>query len=104
VPACFCRDFAESYHKLKAEGYTIFVLAPAGGEGLAGRELPLKSAFVFGHEQFGISFDSDEYDAVRTLSILQCGQVESLNVSVAASIVMYEYVRQHGCAPGIGGK
>jgi tRNA C32,U32 (ribose-2'-O)-methylase TrmJ len=33
---------------------------------------------------------------MRRLTIPQFGQVESLNVSIAASIVMYEYVRQQG--------
>lgn len=49
-----------------------------------------------GHEEFGISFDRREFPAVDGLSIPQWGHVQSLNVSVAASIVLYEYVRQHG--------
>jgi hypothetical protein len=34
--------------------------------------------------------------AFKSLKIPQIGRVESLNVSIAASIVMYEYVRQNG--------
>jgi len=32
---------------------------------------------------------------MQILSIPHFGNIESLNVSIAASIVMYEYVRQH---------
>ena len=58
--------------------------------------LPEKSAFIFGHEEFGISFNKHDYKDIGALQIPQCGRSQSLNVSVAASIVMYEYIRQHG--------
>jgi tRNA G18 (ribose-2'-O)-methylase SpoU len=51
---------------------------------------------VIGHEEFGPSFTADRYPDITPIRIPIYGQVESLNVSVAASIVMYEYVRQHG--------
>jgi tRNA G18 (ribose-2'-O)-methylase SpoU len=34
--------------------------------------------------------------AFKSLKIPQFGRVESLNVSIAASIVMYGYIRQNG--------
>ncbi len=43
-----------------------------------------------GHEEHGISFDRNQYE-IQCLSIPQFGQTESLNVSIAASVVMYEY-------------
>lgn len=58
-------------------------------------ELAKKSAFVLGHEEWGHSFNLDDYPEASSVAIPQYGQVESLNVAVAASIVMYEYVRQH---------
>ncbi len=42
----------------------------------------------------GLSFSADDYPSVRRLHIPQYGRVESLNVSIVASIVMYEYTRQ----------
>ena len=57
-------------------------------------ELPHKSAFIFGHEEFGCSFEPDDYPQMQTLTIPQFGSVQSLNVSIAASVVMYEYARQ----------
>ena len=48
-----------------------------------------------GHEELGPSFTADPYPDITPIRIPMYGQVESLNVSVAASIAMYEYVRQH---------
>jgi tRNA G18 (ribose-2'-O)-methylase SpoU len=95
VPARFYEDFASCYEYLKIREYTFFILEPNADTMLAGTALPVKSAFIFGHEQFGISFDKTCYPAMKELSIPQYGKVESLNVSIAASVVMYEYVRQH---------
>ena len=53
-----------------------------------------KSVFVFGNEANGVSNDiisiSDE-----TLFIPMCGSIESLNVSISASIILYEVMRQN---------
>lgn len=96
VPARFMNSFAESHADLIQRGYSLFTLEADQGESLYGADLPEKCAFVFGHEERGISFDPQDYPDIRRLSIPQFGQVESLNVSIAASIVMYEYVRQRG--------
>ncbi|MFO1350980.1 MAG: TrmH family RNA methyltransferase [Gammaproteobacteria bacterium] len=96
VPAKFHKIFASTYEDLLARGYTLFMLDPSNGDLLMRAALPAKSAFIFGHEQFGFSFTKAEFPALQSLAIPQFGQVQSLNVSVAASIVMYEYIRQHG--------
>lgn len=96
VPARFYDHFEQSHDALRERGYTLFILEAGSGESLLRAALPEKCAFVLGHEERGISFDPDDYPDIRRLSIPQFGQVESLNVSIAASIVMYEFVRQHG--------
>ncbi len=95
VPARFYEDFGSCYRSLLEQGYTLFALEPECQHSLGTAILPEKSAFIFGHEEMGVSFNREEFDAVRCLAIKQFGQVQSLNVSVAASIVMYEYVRQY---------
>ncbi len=95
VPARFHDDFESCYRELKAQEYHFFTLEPDSDNSLMKVELPLKSAFVMGHEEYGIQFDPAEFDGVNSLSIPQFGDVESLNVSIAASIIMFEYVRQH---------
>lgn len=96
VPARFFDRFDESYQALRGDGYSLFILEADRGESLFECKLPERCAFIFGHEERGLSFEADDYPDIQRLSIPQFGQVESLNVSVAASIVMYEYVRQHG--------
>ena len=97
VPAIFHKDFSSCHKKLIETEHMIFTLSPEKSQPVGEISFPLKSAFVFGHEEFGFSFEMDDFHDVRQLSIPQFGKVQSLNVSVAASIVMYEYVRQHSC-------
>ena len=95
VPAFFHSDFAACYQLLAGQGYSFFRLAPDAEQSLCSCQLPKKSAFILGHEEFGCSFDAADYPAIHSLAIHQYGSVQSLNVSVASSVVMYEYVRQH---------
>jgi len=95
VPARFHDDFESCYRELTDAGYRLFTLEPDGDESLLQMSLPVKSAFILGHEEFGISFEQSDYPDIRSISIPQFGSVESLNVSIAASIMMFEYVRQH---------
>ena len=95
VPAHFHEQLAECYQELLDRGYTLYTLEASGDQILWESELPKKSAFIFGHEEMGICFDEQLYPEIRALTIPQFGKIESLNVSVAASVVMYEYVRQH---------
>jgi tRNA G18 (ribose-2'-O)-methylase SpoU len=96
VPARFHEDLTSCLEELLAAGYTLIALSPDGGEALPEAELPERSAFIFGHEEFGVRLDPGTFPALRTLRIPQCGALQSLNVSVAASIVMYEYLRRGG--------
>ena len=96
VPARFHAAFQQCHEQLVAEGYTFLVMDPDADREIHRIELPRKSAFVFGHEEYGISFAPEAFCAVQTVKIPQFGRVESLNVSIAASIAMYEYIRQHG--------
>ncbi|MDJ0780550.1 MAG: TrmH family RNA methyltransferase [Desulfosarcinaceae bacterium] len=96
VPARFHPDFESCYHTLVTAGFSLFTLEPERGSALMETKLPLRSAFIFGHEEYGLSFDPVAYPQLSSLTIPQCGRTQSLNVSVAASVVMYEYIRQHG--------
>ena len=89
-------NFSSCYRLLTEKGYSLTVLEPGCSELLGNCSLAKKSAFVMGHEEFGISFTRTDYPDIEAVSIPQWGHVQSLNVSVAASIVMYEYIRQHG--------
>ena len=94
VPAVFHETFAPCHAQLSEQGYSFFLLSPEDATSLCAAELPKKSAFIMGHEEFGFSFDAQDYPEMQKLTIPQFGSVQSLNVSIAASVVMYEYVRQ----------
>ena len=96
VPVRFYDEFDSSYQFLNGRGYNLFILDSVGEIALSEVEIPKKSAFIFGHEERGISFASSVYDNISSIFIPQFGRVESLNVSIAASIVMYEYIRRWG--------
>ncbi|MES9911912.1 MAG: TrmH family RNA methyltransferase [Candidatus Sedimenticola sp. 4PFRAG1] len=99
VPARFHETFDSCHQALTADGYILYTLEADKGEMLNEVVFPEKCAFIFGYEERGLSFDPEDYPEIRKLTIPQYGQIESLNVSVAASIVMYEYIRQHGGEP-----
>jgi tRNA G18 (ribose-2'-O)-methylase SpoU len=91
VPAKFYEDFDTCYQALKPGGYEFFILEPGSDTLLHEAQFPARSAFVMGNEELGISFDADDYPDIKRLAIEHHGKVESLNVSIAASIVMYQY-------------
>lgn len=95
VPARFHERFQTCYTELTARGYTLFRLEADCNNALTATSLPEKSAFIVGNEGLGLSFDPALYPDIQCLAIPHYGETESLNVSVAASIVMYEYVRQY---------
>lgn len=95
VPARFHDDFASCHRALREDGYTLFTLTPDCDAALWSAPLPERSAFVLGHEEFGLSFDPADYPDIQGLAIPHFGPVQSLNVAVAASIVLYEYARRH---------
>ncbi|HFE47820.1 MAG TPA: TrmH family RNA methyltransferase [Chromatiaceae bacterium] len=95
VPARFHDDFGACHADLRERGFSLFALEAGCDTPLTAAEFPERSAFIFGHEEIGLSFARDDYPDVGCLAIPQFGRIESLNVSVAASIVMYEYIRQH---------
>lgn len=94
VPAKFHDNFDACYQQLINEGFTLYALAPEQSCDLANTTLASKSAFIFGHEEQGLSFELEQYPDIQAMHIEQFGHTQSLNVSVAASIVMYEYSRQ----------
>ncbi|MEO5668461.1 MAG: TrmH family RNA methyltransferase [Bdellovibrionota bacterium] len=88
------KSFEDCHAALALEGYSFWALDPEGEEILDRTEIPEKTAFVLGHEEFGLSFDPAKYPSLKRVRIRQWGWVESLNVSVAASLAMYEHCRK----------
>jgi tRNA G18 (ribose-2'-O)-methylase SpoU len=88
------KTFAESHARLKSEGYALYALELLGQQALGKIEFPEKTAFVMGHEEYGLSFAPEEFPDVGYVHIPQFGRVDSLNVSIAAALASFEYLRQ----------
>lgn len=73
--------------------YAIVATVLDGSVDLYDIKFPEKTAVVVGNEAHGVSKEVADMAKIRTL-IPMCGNSESLNASVAGSIVMYEILRQ----------
>lgn len=85
---------ADCYAELRAAGLTIY--ATTLGEfshDLYDLDLTQPTAFVFGNEVRGVSDEAAQL-ADGTVFIPMMGMVESLNVSVACAVSLYETLRQ----------
>ncbi len=92
VPQAVVNNLNRTVELLKEAGFWIYG-ADAGGSALSETSLKGKVAIVMGSEGSGISrLLKEKCDAI--LSIPTCGKLDSLNVSVAAGILLYEAHRQ----------
>lgn len=65
-----------------------------GARALTDTRLPQDAVLLFGAEGPGIRPELLQ-KAAMTIAIVQSGSTRSINVGVAAGVVMYEWVRQH---------
>ncbi|MDR0962088.1 MAG: RNA methyltransferase [Mediterranea sp.] len=88
----YVNNSLEAVNKLKEEGYTVYSVEQAEGSIMLDEWLPDKTkkyAFVLGNEVKGVQ--QEVVDASNgCIEIPQCGTKHSLNVSVAAGIVIWE--------------
>lgn len=92
VPVAPVPNLARALERLKGAGFWSYA-ADMGGQALAAAELPARVALVMGAEGSGVSrLLKERCDGI--LSIPQEGHVDSLNVSVAAGIFLYELSRR----------
>ena len=88
VPVAVVNNLCSAVEKLKEKGFWIYG-ADAGGDSCKEIEFPQKTALVMGSEGSGIaSLLKKQCDQI--VSIPTCGKIDSLNVSVAAGILLYE--------------
>ncbi len=94
VPTASVPNLARALERLKEAGYWTYA-ADMGGQPLPEADLPDRVALVLGAEGSGVSrLLKERCDGA--LSIPQYGHVDSLNVSVAAGVLMYELRRRLG--------
>ena len=92
VPLVLVPNLAEAMRKLAKAGFWLYA-ADMGGASLPESDLSARTGLVLGNEGAGVSrLLRDECDFA--LSIPMAGHVDSLNVSAAAAVLMYEYRRR----------
>ena len=94
LAAAKCSNVADTLRKLKDKGLWIFG-AEADGQNYVKAEFDLPCAIVLGSEENGIS-DIVKKQCDYIVSIPMRGKVNSLNVSTAAAVLLYEALRQRG--------
>jgi len=93
VPVCRERDTLSAVRKLKDNGYLIVGASEKGAESYVKADYTVPVAIVMGAEDTGISPEVLKVcDTLAAIPIL--GNIGSLNVSVAAGVMLYEAVRQ----------
>lgn len=93
VDGLSCDNLPLALQLCKEAGYTLITTSSHGGSSLYNTVLPAKVVVVFGEEMFGVSQNVAK-SADIALQIPGSGKVESLNVSVAASLILGEWYRQ----------
>lgn len=96
------KTVAECYAKLRSEGFRIYATRlDEKAQSLYDFDLTQKVALVFGNEHRGVS-DEAAQEADKMLQIPMFGMIQSLNVSVACAITLYEALRQRLAKSGYG--
>lgn len=88
VPVAIVNNLVRATEQLKQAGFWIYG-ADAGGENCRKINFPAKSVLIMGSEGTGIAaLLEKQCDTI--VSIPTCGKIDSLNVSVAAGVLLYE--------------
>ncbi len=92
VPIATVTNLVRSVQTLKDNGFWIYG-ADAGGTKLHEVEFAAKTCIIMGSEGTGIAHLLEE-QCDTIVSIPTCGKIDSLNVSVAAGVLLYECYRR----------
>lgn len=84
---------------LRSEGIQTLATVPAGGVPYDRADLTRPSAIVVGHEAHGLTPEALAAADVE-VSIPMVGRAESLNVAIAASLLVFEAARQRRAVAG----
>lgn len=93
VEGLACDNLPLALKLCKDAGYTLITTSSHAGVSLYQSKLPAKVVVVFGEEMDGVSQNVAKSTDIA-LQIPGSGKVESLNVSVAASLILGEWYRQ----------
>jgi 23S rRNA (guanosine2251-2'-O)-methyltransferase len=93
VPVCKCHSLRMAALTLRTYGVMLLAASGHGSAEIYDAKLHLPTALIMGAEDSGVSQDMLKI-ADATIKIPLAGKIESLNVSAAASVMLFEALRQ----------
>jgi 23S rRNA (guanosine2251-2'-O)-methyltransferase len=93
LPVCRCADLKESIGFMKNSGLKIFAATEKAANDYTDADFTGPLALIMGSEEDGVSAEFLKM-ADELIKIPITGEIASLNVSVAAGILIYEILRQ----------
>lgn len=95
IPVCRTNNLRETIEYLKNSGLSVFAVSEKADDYYYSSDFTVPMAIVMGAEDVGIA--SHNLNACNSaVKIPVLGNIESLNVSVAAGVIMFEVVKQRG--------
>lgn len=94
LPLYYATDIGTAIEMLRASGWNVLGGTSSAEEALYTMKLALPTAIVVGNENTGISVETRERCTELVRIPMASGQ-SSLNVGVAAGVLLYELARQH---------
>lgn len=93
IPVCRERSLADAVRYLKQCGIRVIGASEKSGKQFTDEDMTVPTAIVMGAEDTGLSAEVSRLcDSLAGIPII--GHIASLNVSVAAGVMIYEAVRQ----------
>ena len=93
LPFAVTDDLPGALAELKKQGVTLYAAHLEGSEEYDRVQYPARAAFLLGNEGNGLSDEIAALADVR-IRIPMLGKTESLNVSTAGAVLLYEHFRQ----------
>jgi TrmH family RNA methyltransferase len=93
MPVARVDSMEQTVREARSRGFRIFATEPRGGTPIAQADLTRPCAVLVGGEGAGVDIHLADL-ADERLTIPMRGQIESLNVSIAVALVLYEASRQ----------
>jgi 23S rRNA (guanosine2251-2'-O)-methyltransferase len=93
IPVCKVVNMRKEVKTLKHKGFTVFAATEKAEQKYTEADFTQPTVIIMGSEDKGIKEDLLE-QATEKIQIPILGEIKSLNVAVAASLMVYEIVRQ----------
>lgn len=93
IPVCRVKDLERTIEFLQTSGFSVFACTEKGNVNIGEADFSNPTAIIMGSEEKGVQ-NALRNQANQEVKIPMKGKINSLNVSVATAVVLYEALRQ----------